>query len=325
MKKWLVLLLTVSTLLLLGLLSALPAAANGSSNTYYVSPAGSDLGAGSEASPWQTLSFAVSEASGEDTILVMDDNDETTVDYQENVIVDKPLTIERYDDVGPNPQIQAGAPDQHVFDIVVNDVILRGLDIFGATDGGSAAIHLRSTSHCTIENNRCGWDETHWNRWGIAFYNSTENILVGNTCSYNKYHGIRLCYSCNNNFIFLNTLSDNGLSNAFSGGSASTWHSPVPLEYEYDGVTYTNYLGNDYGDYLGNDADGDGIGDTPYQISIQTDDYPLVDSRSTYVVTGYEPDNPLPEVSTFILFGIGMIGLAGYVGYRRVRSAARAS
>ena len=51
-----------------------------------------------------------------------------------------------------------------------------------------------------------------------------------------------------------------------------------------NGSTYTNYLGNYWDDYSGNDSNNDGIGDTPYLIDSDSDDYPLVTPFENYLI-----------------------------------------
>jgi len=64
--------------------------------------------------------------------------------------------------------------------------------------------------------------------------------------------------------IYLNSFIDNELNAARSDGLAVIWNSTEEITYLYDDDIYTNYLGNYWDDYEGSDADGDGIGDTPY-------------------------------------------------------------
>ena len=71
----------------------------------YVSPTGSDAtGGGTLAAPWRTIQKAVDEADEGQTIYVMDDDDASSVDYEENVWVqNKAVTIQAYDDDGTAP------------------------------------------------------------------------------------------------------------------------------------------------------------------------------------------------------------------------------
>ena len=49
------------------------------------------------------------------------------------------------------------------------------------------------------------------------------------------------------------------------------------------GSTYTDNRGNYWGDYTGTDGNGDGLGDSPYRIDSDKDDYPLMVPRENYL------------------------------------------
>ncbi len=66
--------------------------------------------------------------------------------------------------------------------------------------------------------------------------------------------------------------------------STTTLNSVAPVTYVYNNNTYTGIIGNHYSDYTGEDADGDGIGDTPYTGTKITDSYPLVSPIDNYLV-----------------------------------------
>ena len=199
--------------------------------TYYVSPAGDDVtGNGSESSPWRTISHAIGEASPGDTIKVMDDDDEDTDDYTENIAVNKSLTIERSDTTGANPQVAASDTSNHVFYVTADSVTIKGLDIHGAMEESNrAGICLDQVSSCTIQNNRCGWDSEHKNNHGICLYSSSDNTVSDNTCNSND-TGIVLVFSSNNNTVSDNTCNSNDTgivlefssnSNAITGNTCS--------------------------------------------------------------------------------------------------------
>lgn len=216
-------------------------------DTWYVSPEGDDGNDGTEENPWQTIQHAVNQATAGDTIKVIDNDDESTDDYVENISVNKSLTIERYNDSGANPQVKANDTNDHVFTVTADDVTIRGLDIYGVTVDSKSGIYLSGVSNCTIQNNRCGWDSDHMNYHGIYLFSSSDNTISGNICNSNSLtngFGILLEGSngnsisdntCNSNYgygIFVrgshNTISHNTASNSitdagiFVGGSNNT-------------------------------------------------------------------------------------------------------
>jgi len=94
--------------------------------------------------------------------------------------------------------------------------------------------------------------------------------------------GISL-YDSTRNEVFLNNFGEGG-TDVISDNSINTWKSPKTMIYTYNGKTYTSYLGNYWSDYPGSDADGDGIGDTPYPIDGDQDAYPLMEPFENYTI-----------------------------------------
>ena len=88
-----------------------------------------------------------------------------------------------------------------------------------------------------------------------------------------------------NNVITGNDFISN-TTNANSANSANFWNSTEPLTYQYNNTTFTSYIGNFWSDYKGLDADGDGLGDTPYVIDSDEDEdedhHPLMSRFENY-------------------------------------------
>ena len=189
---------------------------------WHVSPTGDDTsGDGSQGTPWRTIGHAVSAASPGDTVKLMDDGDETTDDYQENVTIDRAVVIERFDDVGANPQVRAGDPAAHAIRVNANDVTIRGLDVYGATTALNAGIAVLGAANCTLDGNRCGWDDTHGSAHGIYLHNATGNMLSGNVCNHNNRAGIYLDDSSDSNKLTDNTANLNASQGLVLGSAES--------------------------------------------------------------------------------------------------------
>jgi len=141
-----------------------------------------------------------------------------------------------------------------------------------------------------ISNNTCEDN----NVGGIFLDDSSNNTIAKNSISKNNHYGIRL-YSSSNNKIYLNNLLENPY-NVDSLDSTNIWNSTSKITYTCNGSTYTNYLGNYWSDYTGGDADGDGIGDTPYVIDGDADNYPLMLPWENY----FQP-TPTPPAKTLVV------------------------
>ncbi|UYZ40467.1 MAG: right-handed parallel beta-helix repeat-containing protein [Candidatus Methanospirare jalkutatii] len=139
------------------------------------------------------------------------------------------------------------------------------------------------------------------NSLGIYFAYSLNNYISNNTLT-NNHRCIRLEYS-SSNFIYLNNFINN-TDQVDSYSSTNIWNSTEPITYTYNGSQYTNYLGNYWSDYTGKDNNSDGIGDTPYSIDSDKDNYPLIERFENYFMptkakifdTG-RPENPYPSIS----------------------------
>jgi parallel beta-helix repeat protein len=179
-----------------------------------------------------------------------------------------------------------------------NNIVTRN----NIQDNTFRAIYLHSSSNNAIDSNICLNNES-----GIELYHSSDNTIRNNTFK-NKI-GAMLVYS-QNNTIFLNDFinSVHNVPFPIPIDLTNIWNSLEELTYAYNGNIYTNHLGNYWSDYAGSDAERDGIGDTPYSIDGDKDNYPLMESFENYRVIGY----------AVIVAGQGGTGIRGYIDKRMI-------
>jgi parallel beta-helix repeat protein len=168
--------------------------------------------------------------------------------------------------------------------------------------GGNILLH----GHCS---NNVVAGNTNSNSIGSGIYirwDSKSNIITKNSVDSCDW-GIGFEDGACDNSIYLNNFINNGQSTVFNGYSPLTniWMSPEIVSYTYNDNSFSNYMGNYWDDYTGSDGNGDGIGDTSYNMPEgNSDDYPLMvpyenyfDKTYLWVEINEELDSLIEEVS----------------------------
>jgi len=174
---------------------------------------------------YPTIQQAVDNAAAGDTIVVRDGT------YQENVAVDKALTIQS-ENGAANCVVSAANPDAHTIEVTASGVGITGLTIQNATrvtEAGekAAGVCLNAVEHCAISGN-----DVSGNNYGIYLESSSSNTLSGNTAGNNAVVGIYLEDSSgntltNNTACDSDDVGDAGIALFYSSSNTLTGNTVV--------------------------------------------------------------------------------------------------
>ena len=255
--------------------------------------------------PGDSIQDAVDSASSGDTIYVHAGT------YIENVKVNKTLNF--IGDGTDEVTVKAKKVDDHTFHLTANGINMTGFTITGSYTCGYGGICLQRADNCTISNNNCRRNLCA----GIYVKHSNNCMIKNNIVSDNDCGGIKIKYSnyntlknnilennvninleiekgCRDNLVYNNYFSSIGVwGNVMDLTEGNRWNISKTLG---TNIVDGPYLGgNYYGEYTDEDADGDGLGDTPYEIKdnvgeqIMNKDYlPLVTETPQHILS-YNP------------------------------------
>ena len=235
------------------------------------------------------VQHAVNNASAGGNICVKDGT------YNENVDAGEQLTI-RSENGSENCIVHALNPSEHVFKITANWVNISGFTVEGAIGAGKAGIYLNEVDHCNITNNT-----VKSNYYGIYLWNADNNNITCNWVTHNEQRGFYLRSGSTDNNISHNNIMTNGVYNETSGGYE--WNF-------YNNQTDIVEAENNY--WVATDSE-------TIDASIYDDEEGKGKVEFHPFKAGSVPCAPIPELPTIILFSMGLLTLAGYIGYKRIK------
>ncbi|MFH1013363.1 MAG: PKD domain-containing protein [Thermoplasmatota archaeon] len=190
---------------------------------------------------------------------------------------------EAIDIANPGDTIYVLSGYYHENIVISKSIVLRGEDKSNTTiDGKGGDVILVISDDVNIT----GFTITNGTN-GITLDSSSNDTITNNTIRKNI-QGILITNNSNNNMIHSNNLCDNTYNEKDDG--SNIWNAAL--------------VGNYWDTYTGKDANHDGIGDTPYNISGGTnmDSYPLMHPLSDDPIALFTFDPSYPSTDDLIMF-----------------------
>ena len=190
--------------------------------------------------------------------------------YYENIVINKGVSLTGWYRERDVTIIDGGGDDIVVYVPNTNYASIVEFTLQNGTYG----IAVESSSNFTIKNTVISE-----NQFGVTLNGSSMNNISWNNI-FNNQQGFILDSESTHNHIYYNLL--NNTVNAFDSGNDNQWDNGYHDGFQPDGGNYwSDYLGSD--EFKGPDQNipgSDGIGDTPYNISGDSnqDRYPLMES-----------------------------------------------
>ena len=246
---------------------------------------------------YPTIQEAINHASPGDTVQV------SSGTYHETLFINQTLTLAGEDKT--NTIIIGSGSGSTVIQANLTTVNISGFTI----KGGSLGITLEKCNSSIIKDNNI-INATSKGIWLHYSHGNTvsDNFVWGSI----RWYGIVLCGNSSQNTITCNTMKDNSIGLAVTGGDNFICHNnfinnqkQTKMITSYYNAWNNTYEGNYWSNYNGIDADQDGIGDTPYLIDENNqDNHPLMGMFSQFNIIWQEETYTVTTICSYTVTSI---------------------